>query len=106
MKSTHRIEIDGCGVDVTVHRDARRQLRPVVFGISFGGRVAIRHGFRHPQQAAGLIVASTTPRLPTVEQVARRMGAMGGEDAEQAWLRVHPGGPAGRSRVTKPVTAP
>ena len=64
-------------------------VRPVVFGISFGGWVAIRHAFRHPRQAAGLIVASTTPRLPTVEQVAQRMGAMGGETAEQAWLRVH-----------------
>jgi len=63
--------------------------RPVVFGISFGGWVAIRHAVRHPQQADGLIIAATTPRLPTVEEVARRMGAMAGAAAEQAWLRVH-----------------
>jgi hypothetical protein len=30
-----------------------------------------------------------TPRLPTVEQVARRMGEMAGSAAGQAWLRLH-----------------
>ena len=81
--------LDTWADDLAAVIDELGPVRPVVFGISFGGWVAIRHSFRHPQQTAGLIVASTTPRLPTVEQVARRMGVMGGAAAEQAWLRVH-----------------
>lgn len=81
--------LDRWADDVAAVIDELGLVRPVVFGISFGGWVALHHAFRHPRQAAGLIISSTTPRLPTIEQVAHRMGALGGEAAEQAWLSVH-----------------
>lgn len=81
--------LDTWADDLAAVIDELRLDRPVVFGISFGGWVAIHHASRHPRQAGGLIVAATTPRLPTVEQVGKRMGALGGEAAEQAWLAVH-----------------
>jgi len=82
-------DLDTWADDLAAVIDELRLVRPVVFGISFGGWVVIRHAFRHPRQVGGLIVAATTPRLPTVEQVAHRMGTMVGAAAEQAWLRAH-----------------
>ncbi|MEY9932272.1 proline-specific peptidase [Catenulispora sp. GP43] len=81
--------LDRWADDVAAIIDELGLVSPIVFGISFGGWVALHHAFRHPRQAAGLIVASTTPRLPTIEQVARRMGTLGGQAAEDAWLSVH-----------------
>jgi pimeloyl-ACP methyl ester carboxylesterase len=81
--------LDTWADDLAAVIDSLRLARPIVLGISFGGWVAIRHASRHPGQASGLIVAAMTPRLPTAEQIAHRMGALAGAAAEQAWLRVH-----------------
>ena len=78
---------------------------PLIFGISFGGWVAIRHASRHPQQSSGLVVAATAAQLPPVEQVAQRMGRLGGPEAEAAWLRLHaePSDPAGARQWCDPL---
>ncbi|MBS2533207.1 alpha/beta hydrolase [Catenulispora sp. NF23] len=82
-------ELDTWADDVAAIIDELGLDRPVVYGISFGGWVAIRHAARHPRQTGGLIVASMTPRVPSPEEIARRMGTLAGPAAEQAWLRAH-----------------
>jgi pimeloyl-ACP methyl ester carboxylesterase len=89
LSTPDRWDLDTWADDLAVVIGELRLTRPVVLGISFGGWVAIRHAVRHPRQASGLIVAAMTPRLPAPEQIARRMGALAGPAAEQAWLRVH-----------------
>lgn len=81
--------LDTWADDLAAVIDALDLRRSVVMGVSFGGWVAIRHTARHPEQTLGLVIAAMTARLPTVEAVARRMGSLGGVEAERAWLRAH-----------------
>ena len=58
--------------------------RPVVFGHSMGGFVAILYGARHPGHAAGLVLSSTNARFDLdrlVEGVRRTAGAEAAEIA-------------------------
>ncbi len=52
-----------CADDVRAFCDALGIDRPIVFGHSMGGFVAILYGARHPGHAGGLILASTMARL-------------------------------------------
>jgi pimeloyl-ACP methyl ester carboxylesterase len=81
--------LDTWADDLAVVTDELGLDAPLIFGISFGGWVAIRYAGRHARQSSGLVVAATAARLPPVEQVARRMGELGGLAAEAAWLRLH-----------------
>ena len=55
-------------------------VRPVVFGQSFGGMVAMHHAARHPGDVSRLILSSTAARfrLDATVEMARRLG---GEEA-------------------------
>ena len=71
---------------------------PIVVGMSFGGWVALRYAARHAGQPGSLIIAAMTARLPTFEQSAERMRALGGPISATAWLAAHAGG-AGHSNA-------
>ena len=51
-----------CADDVRAFSDALGIVRPIVFGHSMGGFVAMLYGVRHPGHAAGLILQSTHAR--------------------------------------------
>jgi len=95
-------ELDEWADDVAAVIDSLRLHRPVVFGISFGGWVALRYASRHPRQPAALVVAAQTARLLRVEQVAERMRELGGAAAERAWLQGQQQPPAGAGGATEP----
>ena len=52
-----------CADDVRAFCDALGIVRPVVFGHSMGGIVAMLYGARHPGHAAGLVLQSTFARF-------------------------------------------
>ena len=79
-------ELDEWADDVAAVIEALALDRPVVFGISFGGWVALRHAGRYPGQARALVVAAQTARLLGIRQIAERMGELGGPDSKRAWL--------------------
>jgi proline iminopeptidase len=97
--------LDTWADDLATVIDALDLGTPLIFGISFGGWVAIRHASRHAQQSSGLVIAATAAQLPPVEQVARRMGRLGGPEAEAAWLRLHaePSDPDGARQWCDPL---
>lgn len=62
--------------------------RPVVFGASFGGFVALNYALRHPDHPARLILASTAARIRMDRALAmfeRLGGAEAREVAERFW---------------------
>lgn len=89
MATSATWELDEWADDVAAVVDALALDRPVVFGISFGGWVALRHASRHPSQASALVVAAQTARLLRTEEIAERMGELGGSDSKRAWLAHH-----------------
>jgi pimeloyl-ACP methyl ester carboxylesterase len=99
------------GEDVKAFCDALGIERPVVYGNSFGGMVAISYASRHPAHPAKLILSSTAARMrldityrmmeqhggPQARAVAERFWARGGEEDFADYLRVcmplyNPGG--------------
>jgi proline-specific peptidase len=76
--------------------------RPVVFGASFGGFVALNYALRHPDHPARLVLSSTTARIhleralamferlggPEVRSVAERFFAEPTADNRDEYLRV------------------
>ena len=67
--------------------------KPVVFGISFGGMVAMSYASRHPDGPLKLILASTAARLD-LEATNKMMEQLGGPEArrvaEQFWQNPSP----------------
>ncbi len=53
--------------------------RPIVFGTSFGGFVALNYGLRHPDHPAKLILSSTTGRIH-LERSLAMFERLGGPD--------------------------
>jgi pimeloyl-ACP methyl ester carboxylesterase len=62
--------------------------KPVVFGLSFGGMVAMSYASRHPQGPSKLILSSTAARLD-LQATSEMMERLGGPEArriaEQFW---------------------
>ena len=54
---------------------------PVVLGVSFGGFVAQQYAATYPEHPAGLILISTGPRFPGLEETVERFRELGGEEA-------------------------
>ncbi len=76
------------GDDVKALCDALGIEKPVVYGNSFGGMVAMAYAARHPDHPAKLILSSTAARMH-FEEMYRILGARGGpqarEVAERFW---------------------
>ena len=60
--------------------------RPIVFGNSFGGMVAMAYAARHPEHPAKLILSSTAPRQD-LELVVSRFEELGGAEVAAAARR-------------------
>jgi proline iminopeptidase len=59
----------------------------VVLGVSFGGFVAQRYAAAYPEHPAGLILISTGPRFPGLEEAVERFREMGGDEAAEIMRR-------------------
>jgi pimeloyl-ACP methyl ester carboxylesterase len=57
--------------------------QPVVLGISFGGGVVQHYAATYADHPAGLILVSTVPRLPSVEELVARFREVGGDAAAE-----------------------
>jgi pimeloyl-ACP methyl ester carboxylesterase len=67
---------EGCADDLRTFCDVLGITRPVVYGHSLGGCIAMLYGARHPGHAAGLVLQSTMARfdLPRLVEGFRRFG--------------------------------
>lgn len=72
------------GDDVAAFCDALGVERPVVFGHSFGGMVAMAYATRHPQHPGGLVLSGTYARQD-VALGARRCEELAGAEAGAAF---------------------
>ena len=66
--------------DVKAFCDALAIERPLVFGISFGGAVAQKYAAEYPDHPAGLILTSTSARLPGDDELVERFRELGGDE--------------------------
>jgi proline iminopeptidase len=92
---------EACADDVRAFCDGVGIDRPIVFGHSMGGFVAMLYGARHPGHAAALVLQSTHARtdLPRLVEGFRQFGGdeiavlaersySGGSVSEEEWERV------------------
>lgn len=80
--------------------------RPIVFGNSFGGLVAMSYMIRHPGHAGGVIVSSSGAwyDFPLIfSAFERRGGPQARTAAENFWLRQSPDDQAEYRRVCSPL---
>jgi proline iminopeptidase len=79
-----------CADDVRAFCDTLGIARPVVYGHSLGGMVAMLYAARHPGHAGALVLASTTARFDLARMVADFRRA-GGEEVAETVARVYGG---------------
>jgi len=84
-------ELDDWADDMAVMIDQLQLARPTVFGISFGGWVALKLAARHPASVGSVIMAAQTARLPDLAEGIARMEQLGGAACGRAWRDVHTG---------------
>ncbi len=101
--------LDQWGDDVKALCDALGIEKPVVFGNSFGGMVAMSYAIRHPAHPAKLILSSTAARM-RFEDTFRIMEERGGPEAraiaERFWMQADPQAFADYMRVCMPFYNP
>jgi proline iminopeptidase len=76
------------GDDVKAFCDALGIEKPIVYGNSFGGMVAMSYGTRHPDHPAKLILSSTAARIhmdETFDIFEQRGGLQARQVAERFW---------------------
>jgi pimeloyl-ACP methyl ester carboxylesterase len=86
--------LDQWGDDVEAICDALGIDKPIVYGNSFGGMVAMSYAARHPSHPAKLILSSTAGALKldiTYAMMQRKGGAEAREIAERFWTTAEPG---------------
>jgi proline iminopeptidase len=97
------------GDDVKAFCDALGIVKPVVYGNSFGGMVAIAYASRYPEHPAKLILSSTAARM-RLEETTRLLAERGGEEvraiAEKFWSAPDAQGMADYTRVCIPLYNP
>jgi pimeloyl-ACP methyl ester carboxylesterase len=77
------------GDDVKAVCDVLGIEKPVVFGNSFGGMVAMAYATRHPQHPAKLVLSSTAARMHldvTYRMMEERGGVVARRAAERFWM--------------------
>jgi pimeloyl-ACP methyl ester carboxylesterase len=83
--------LDTWADDVVRLCDALEITRPIVFGNSFGGMVAMNYLARHPEHPAKIILSSTAARMQ-MEAVFSMFNTLGGDEAESVarkfWLEL------------------
>jgi pimeloyl-ACP methyl ester carboxylesterase len=97
------------GDDVKGLCDALGIEKPVVFGQSFGGMVAIAYATRHPRHASKVVFSSTAARM-RLDETFRILEARGGAEAravaEAFWLKPDDAAFADYVRVCMPLYNP
>jgi pimeloyl-ACP methyl ester carboxylesterase len=81
---------EACADDVRGFCDALGIARPIVYGHSLGGFVAMVYGARHPGHAAGLVLHSTMARFD-LERLVEDFRRAGGDDVASVAERVYGG---------------
>ncbi len=66
---------EACADDLRAFCDALGIVRPVIFGHSMGGIIAMLHEARHPGRAGGLILQSTMARFDSSGSLPASAGA-------------------------------
>ena len=97
------------GDDVKAFCDALGIVKPVVYGNSFGGMVAISYASRHPGHPAKLILSSTAARMrfdDTFAMLEERGGPEARAIAERFWARTDAPALADYMRVCMPLYNP
>jgi len=101
--------LDQWGDDVKAVCDALGVEKPIVYGNSFGGMVAMSYASRHPDHPAKLILSSTAASL-LLEVTYRMMQEKGGPEArdiaERFWTAPEPGVMDDYMRVCMPLYNP
>src|SRR6185312_9913803 len=97
------------GDDVKAFCDVLGIVKPVVYGNSFGGMVAMAYAARHPDHPSKLILSSTAARM-RFDETYRMMEERGGKDAraiaERFWTTTDDGTIADYMRVCMPFYNP
>ena len=83
---------EACADDVCAFSDALGIARPIVFGHSMGGFVAMLYGARHPGHAGGLILQSTMARFD-LERLVDGFRRFGGDEIAELARRDYGGEP-------------
>lgn len=80
--------LDQWGDDIRAFCDALEIQRPIVFGISFGGMVAMSYATRHPEHPAKIVLSSTAARLRPDRslQVFERLGGAEARDTARRFF--------------------
>ena len=81
---------EACADDVRALCDTLGIARPIVFGHSMGGFVAMLYGARHPAHAGGLILQSTMARFD-LERLADGFRRFGGDEIAELARRDYGG---------------
>jgi proline iminopeptidase len=82
--------LDQWADDVAGFCDALGIVKPIVFGNSGGGMVALRYAARHPNHAGAFVLVSTAPRIVPADRIAdfeRRGGPAAGAAARGLFER-------------------
>jgi pimeloyl-ACP methyl ester carboxylesterase len=80
--------LDQWGDDIRAFCDVLGLDRPIVYGLSFGGMVAMAYASRHPEHPGQLVLASTAARMElaaTFQMMERLGGARARTCAEHFW---------------------
>lgn len=81
-----------CADDVRAFCDHLGIVRPVVYGHSLGGYVAMAYGARHPGHAGGLVLQSTNARFD-LARIVERFRAVGGDEVADIVERAYTNDP-------------
>ncbi len=101
--------LDQWGDDIRTLCDVLGLERPIVYGLSFGGMVAMSYAARHPDHPAGLVLASTAGRMDlaaTYQMMERLGGAAARTCAERFWSDPQPEAAADYMRICMPLYNP
>jgi proline iminopeptidase len=97
------------GDDIAAFCDELGLVKPVVYGLSFGGMVAMAYAARHPAQPGKLIFSSTAARL-RLDISFEMMGTLGGKAAadiaRKFWSDPSPEGAGEYMAVCMPLYNP
>jgi pimeloyl-ACP methyl ester carboxylesterase len=83
-----------CADDIAAACDVLGIRRPIVYGHSMGGFVAMLYGARHPGHAAGLVLQSTMARFD-LDRLVGGFRRFGGDEVAELARRDYGGDPVG-----------
>jgi pimeloyl-ACP methyl ester carboxylesterase len=101
--------LDQWGDDIRAFCDVLGLERPIVYGLSFGGMVAMSYASRHPDHPSRLVLASTAAKMElaaTFEMMERLGGAQARSCAERFWSEPSESAAADYMKICMPLYNP